>query len=120
MVRWLLILVAVVANVTTNIALKKFSVSLSGSPMALLIVIFNRWLLLAVAAGLVLVGSYILAIRRIELEVAYAVVTTGSLVILAVGAPLIFGTGLSMVRLTGVALAVAGIAIIAFSQVASG
>ena len=58
--------------------------------------------MLGLVAGFVLLGSYVYSIVRIDLEVAYAVVTTGSLITLAGVAPLIFGTGFSIVRLAGV------------------
>lgn len=119
MIRWLMLFTAVLANVATNIALKKFVISSVGNSTGLFAMIFDPWLMLGVITGFVLLGSYIFAIAHIDLEVAYAVVTTGSLIILAGLAPLIFGTGFSMVRLAGVALAVAGIGLIVYSQVAT-
>lgn len=112
----LLLLVAISANVTANLAFKK-AVSVETIPTRTLMEILSEpWLWLGCIASFILLGSYLAAISRIQIDVAYAVVTTGALVMLSIIAPIIFGTPYSLLKFGGIFLSLSGIGLLLYSQ----
>jgi|GEM_PF-3079282 len=109
---WILLSVAILANVATNLCLKKMAtgIDLSESIVPLFVgVLTSIWFWAAAFSGVLLVGSYVLALKRIDLSASYAVVTSGALLLLTLYAVVGLGEHLSMLRGVGLVVIVAGI-----------
>jgi len=111
---WLFILVAVAANVATNASLKLAAKSIQGETVAakLWSVLFTPYFWIGCAAGGVLVGSYMLALRALPVSTAYILVTSLAVVGLYLVDNLFFGTALSWKNLAGAALVLLGVALV--------
>lgn len=111
---WFLLALAVAANVATNVLLKKtmttidaqFGVGLLRQALA------SPWLWASFAAGGTLLGSYVLALRTVDLSLSYALVTSAALVGITLASALVFGEALSLAKIAGVALIVSGIVLV--------
>src|SRR5580693_1930731 len=89
---WVALCVAVLANVVTNISLKLAAKATSSASSAQLFGSFLRqpWIWIGLCAGIVLLGSYIFAIRYIGLGLSYAIVTSVTLVLVTISAAFVF------------------------------
>lgn len=115
---WPALTVAVLANVIANISFKlavKRVFSDSSTHIGQSFVL-NYWTWIGVFAGFVLLGSYLLAIRDIQLGFCYAVVTSFALVIITVVAHFVFQERMTLTTVIGTALVVAGIAVLASKE----
>lgn len=108
---WILLAVAVVANIASNFMFKHAMAAFPSEIEAgtLLRFAFNPYLWLGGLSCVVLLGSYLLALREIELMVSYAFVISLSLVGITVLSPLLLDTALSLRSLFGVGLVISGI-----------
>jgi multidrug transporter EmrE-like cation transporter len=115
---WILLAVAVTANIASNLLFKNAMAAFPATVDAgsLLRFAFNPYLLLGVTSCAVLLGSYLLALREIDLMTSYAFVISLSLVGITVLSALLLGTQLSPARLAGVALVISGILLLTFSH----
>jgi len=114
--QWFMLLLAVGSNAVANIAFKRAVIDASKEASRLSLLL-EPWFWTGAGASALLLISYLLALRNIELDVAYAVVTTGSLLILAAATPILFHGELTLTKITGMALAVSGILMLVYSQI---
>lgn len=114
MLGWILLMVAVVANVASNFLFKSAMAAFPSeiSFWSLLRFAFNPYLVLAITCCVVLLGSYLLALRQIELTVSYSVVISLSLVGISLLSPFILNEQLRLQTLAGAALVICGILLI--------
>ncbi|MFQ5563766.1 MAG: DMT family transporter [Parvularculaceae bacterium] len=111
---WLYLAIAVVANIATNLMLKKTMAAIDAPFGAAFVkeTLVSPWLWGALVAGGTLLGSYLLAIRTLDLSLSYAVVTSAALVGITVFAAIAFGEAMTAMKLSGTALIILGIALI--------
>jgi quaternary ammonium compound-resistance protein SugE len=111
---WTMLVIAVIANACTNIAFKYavISPSLQAEDAKWNTLLFNPWLWAGGVSGLILLGSYLVAIRTIDLGIAYAAVTSLALVLLTAASALLFGEQLDVRKLIGIALVISGITLL--------
>ncbi len=111
---WLFLILAVVANVAANFL---FKTAMSAFPQdvtaaALLRFAFNGYLWLGAICCVVLLGSYLMALRQVELAVSYAFVISLSLVGISLLSPFVLNEPLRLQTLAGAALVIVGILVI--------
>ena len=96
-IAWLALSAAVLANVVTNISLKLAVRKSSIDPSGHFVVRFfiEPWTWVAVCAGIILLASYLVAIRDIGLGFSYALVTSVALVLITISAAIAFQERLS-------------------------
>jgi len=111
-----LLLVAVSANVTANLAFKKAVTVHVAAARSVTQILLEPWIWLGCVASAILLASYLVVISKLHVEVAYAIVTTGALVVLSIIAPTVFGTSYSVVKIAGISLSLSGIALLLYSQ----
>ncbi|WOI53735.1 DMT family transporter [Parvularcula sp. LCG005] len=111
---WILVGIAVIANISTNVSLKKFAASLPdrAAGESMLPALLSPWLWIGGLCGMILLGSYMLAIRTLDLSVSYAVVTSAALVGITLASMLFLDEALTFVKVVGVALVIVGILMI--------
>jgi multidrug transporter EmrE-like cation transporter len=114
---WILLAVAVAANIASNFLFKTAMASFPETVDAasLFKFAFNPYLWLGGTACVVLLASYLLALREIDLMTSYAFVISLSLVGITVLSPLLLGTTLPLGRIAGVALVISGILLLTLS-----
>ncbi|HSL41285.1 MAG TPA: hypothetical protein VK857_13005 [Desulforhopalus sp.] len=111
---WVYLAVAVIANIATNLLLKKTMRSLD-APLGVELgrqALLSPWLWGAFAAGGLLLLSYILAIRTMDLSLSYAIVTSAALLGITFFAWMVFGEPLTSTKIFGVILIIAGIILV--------
>lgn len=118
---WIALAIAVLANVITNVSLKLAVKKVAVGPVEGRTVEFllQPWTWVGLCAGLVLLGSYIVAIRSISLGVSYAVVTTFSLVFITIAASYVLQERITPWVLLGIGLIIVGIFILVTVEVSS-
>lgn len=111
---WFYLAIAVCANVATNLMLKKTMAAVDAPFGAALAkqALFTPWLWGAFIAGGILLGSYLLAIRTLDLSLSYAIVTSAALIGITVFAAIVFGEAMTVMKLSGTALIILGIVLI--------
>jgi multidrug transporter EmrE-like cation transporter len=111
---WIVLLVAVAANVTANISLKLAMSSQPSEGEARLLRLFTQgsfWVGL-LAAGVLLV-SYLLALRTIAVSTAYVAVTSLAMIGLVLAERKVFGAPIDASKLAGMACVVVGVWLLA-------
>jgi len=111
-----LLLVAVTANVTANLPFKKAVSVHAEAARSVTEILLEPWIWLGCVASAILLASYLVAISKLHIDVVYAIVTTGALVVLSIIAPTVFGTSYSAVKIGGILLSLSGIALLLYSQ----
>ena len=110
-VHWLYLLLAVIANASANIAFKKLALAgvtatgirvLTGSP----------WFWLAGISCIAHLAFYVLALKHIELGLAYACVTAGALILISVLSIGLFGSTLGPMKVAGITAVAIGIVLL--------
>ena len=111
---WVLIALAVVSNVTANFMFKFAVATFPADPTfaALFKFAFNPYLWLGAICCTILLASYLLALREIELMVSYASVISLSLAGITIVTAILQRNGLQMTSVVGVVLIIAGILLI--------
>ncbi len=104
--------IAVLGNVTTNIFLKRMMAGLPKDlpPSGLALYALtspNLWI--AVVGGATLLLAYVASLRTIDLSMAYAWVTSGALFVITLTGPIFLRETLTIPKLIGVALIIVGI-----------
>ena len=114
---WLWLIIAVVANVVTNVGLKMVAMRIDNAHARpeLRGLITEPWLWTAFVAAGALVVAYILALRNLQLEVAYATVTSLALVGVSAASFVMFDERIAVLKIVGIALVIAGIVAMASS-----
>lgn len=108
---WLVLLLAVVLNASANILMKAGVARVHGESAWTVIVsaLTQPFLYAGIAAfGLALV-AYAAVLNRLELSVAYPVMTSAGLVIVAVASRQWLGEGYDLRKTVGTALVIAGV-----------
>jgi multidrug transporter EmrE-like cation transporter len=112
---WLALILAALANLTTNISLKFVARNSSYAQEPLW---REPWLWSAFFSGIALLACYSFAIRHISLGYCYAFVTSVTLILLTVTAGFIFQERLNFPVFTGIGLIVFGILILTWAEFA--
>lgn len=105
--------IAVISNVMANIFLK-YAMLTGGEKLANADIagfLKQPWIWLGGIACVVLLASYLLAIREIGLSTSYAVVTTLSLVIITIFSAFLFDDKITAFKIVGILFIVTGIVI---------
>lgn len=114
MSHWIALLVAILANVSGNLALKQFSQQMlerqDVSPVVAALLNPYFWIG-GLSAGLVFL-SYIWALRGVPLSVAYPIGTGVSAVGVLLAAGLVLGETIGLAKIAGVGLVIAGVLLI--------
>jgi small multidrug resistance pump len=118
---WVALLVAVLANVLANISLKLSVKRVSTESLGAQALSFmaQPWTWIGLCAALVLLASYLVAIRQIGLGLCYATVTSLALVLITVAAAFVFEERLTMASVVGIALIIFGLGVLAYADLAS-
>ena len=111
---WILLCVAVASNVAANMFFKVAMVAFPGElePNAILKFLLSPHLWLGATCCGVLLISYLMALRELELTISYAFVISLSLIGITALSPLLLGDGLTLQRAIGVALVVVGLVLL--------
>jgi len=108
------LLVAVVANLVTNFSLKAAMRGLDTSSVGSVIagLISSPWAWLGGFGGIVLLGSFMAAIRVLPLSIAYPVLTALAIVVMALIEWRFQNVDLSLWKLAGLGLIISGISLV--------
>ncbi len=112
---WIALLLCVVGNVTANIGFKKLmeTLRLEVSLQNAVAIITNPWLWIGGGGSLLLLVSYLYAIRTLPLGVAYPIATSLGTVAVATAGILLFAEPARLTNVLGIALVVSGVLLIA-------
>jgi multidrug transporter EmrE-like cation transporter len=117
-VEWIALIVAVLANVLTNISLKLAAKNVASGSLGNLPASFlaQPWTWVGVAAGGILLASYVVAIRQLGLGYCYATVTSLALVLLTIAAAVVLGERLTLTSVVGVSLVLLGVLCLTYGE----
>lgn len=110
---WIHLAVGVAFNAIANILMK--SAALAAADGGAVRLVLEPRFALGVAAFVVALAAYTSALSSIDLGVAYPIMTSAGLVIVAAASVLLFGESMGPVRLLGTALVLAGVVLLATS-----
>lgn len=115
---WIALVVAVLANVLTNISLKLAAKNVAGASFENLPLSFlaQPWTWVGVGAGGILLASYVVAIRQLGLGYCYATVTSLALVLLTISAAVVLGERLTLTSVAGVSLVLLGVLCLTYGE----
>ncbi len=119
---YVFLVVALLFNASANILMKLGATKLEETPMAelstvdkLLTVALNPYLMI----GLILFASnvlfYIVALRRINLSIAYPIMTSGGFLIISLFSVYYLREHLSSLQIVGIVMIAAGITLLAYN-----
>lgn len=111
---WFALLLAVVANVVANVALK-FGVGhakLDTGWRSMNVMVGNVWIWIGLIAAVVLLGCYLYAIRGIAVSIAYPVVTGLAAVGIAFLAASVLDEPMNISNVAGIALIILGVTLL--------
>lgn len=116
MVNYLLVALGVVLNVGAQVALKKTGegggeIGLSAIVQDPVRWLLNPWFLLGLVLYAVSVINWLIVLTRVDLSIAYALMSTGYILTLLAGVWM-FGEPVSQTRIAGVAVIIAGVILI--------
>lgn len=115
--KWLLLGAAIMLNAAANILIKagvRQLGSLEWGLSSAIRAVTNVWLLLGVVCFALALAAYSLALTRFALSAAYPLMTGFGFAIVALASYVWFKEDLSWLRLTGMAVILAGIAMVAY------
>jgi len=114
MSHWIALLVAVAANVAANIAFKSFvqNADLGWNRSSFFAAIAQPTLWMGLGLGIVLLGTYLYALKAIPISVAYTAATTLSIVAVTTAGILIYGEAFGPRLVLGVATVIVGVGLI--------
>lgn len=118
MTAWIALIVAVLANVLTNVSLKLAVKNVSdASPEQLLTSFLTQsWTWIGMFSGGVLLGSYLVAIRSLGLGFSYATVTSLALVLITTTATFVLDERPTPATFLGIALVLLGIVVLTYVE----
>ena len=121
MMAWLALTVAVFANVVANIS---FKLAVTKAPIGLFeyrifSFVAQPWTWIGSGAAIVLLLSYLVAIRDLGLGASYAIVTSLALVMVRISAAYVFQERLNLASILGMTLVVLGIAVLVVNEMAT-
>lgn len=108
---WSALLLAVCANVFANVALKLAVLGLS-EPLDIHSLLTSLWAWAGLTSCILLLGGYLIAIRGVELSIAYPTVTGLAMVGIAVIGHFLFSEALSLQKIVGIGFVVIGVIIL--------
>lgn len=108
------ILLCVLGNVTANVGFKRMVETANFEPTVpnAIALIANPWLWVGGGGSLILLGSYLFALRSMPLGVAYPIATSLGTVAVALAGVLLFSESLRATNVIGIALVVTGVLLI--------
>jgi multidrug transporter EmrE-like cation transporter len=114
MTHWLALFVCVVANVTANISFKRFvdATEIEPSWRDLVNIVLQPWLWAGLVTAVVVLGSYLYAIKVVPLGAAYPIVTSLATVGIFLAGAMLFGEPLKPIRILGVLLVIGGVLLV--------
>lgn len=108
---WIQLLIGVAFNAAANILMKSAALAAGdGGPARLLL---EPRFALGVAAFVVALAAYTSALASIDLGIAYPIMTSAALVVVAIASVAIFGEPMGAPRLIGTGLVLAGVVLLA-------
>ena len=111
---WAALFVAVTANITANVALKISVLSVEATtPMETLLKVTQKptfWL--GILAAGVLFGSFVFALRQIELSIAYIFVSVSAIVGISLISLWLFDETMGFYKALGILMAIAGLTLV--------
>ena len=112
---WIALALCVVGNVSANIGFKRLmtSISLEPSVATLWSVVTSPWAWLGGFGSLLLLGSYLYAIRVLPIGIAYPMATSLGMVGVALAGAIFFGEALRGQAIAGIGCIMLGIVLIA-------
>lgn len=115
---WFFVAVAVLANIACNIMLKKLMNNMTAqSPIgSVMEAISSVWFWGGGIAGAVLLLSYLMALRTLDLSASYAIVTSLALIGITLSSIAFLNEQASIPKIAGVILVVIGILLISRTQ----
>lgn len=105
---WSALLFAVCANICTNVSFKLAVQQLTG-PFDIRVFLVSPWAWAGLISGLLLLSSFTVAIRGIELSIAYPAVTGLAMVGILVIGYFLFSETLNLQKVAGIGLVIAGV-----------
>ena len=104
-------LAATVFNAIANIAFKKAVTNVESSEVGtgLLRLLSDPWTWLGLISAVLLLGSYLYALRGIELSVAYPAVTGLAMLGVALGGAIFLGESLTFQKILAICLIICGV-----------
>lgn len=112
--KWVILALAIIFNALANVLIKY---GVAGKSMGSAAAFWKSMLSLPVVGGaaafIVALGAYAYTLSRMDLSVAYPVMTSSGLILIGIASSAIFGEPIGLARLTGFALLIAGIVLIA-------
>lgn len=117
MTHWILILIAAAANVVLNLCLRQAARAfVPGSPREMLAgLLLSPWPWLSVLSGLLLVGTFAVAIRSFPLSLTYTAITAIAMVALTLVGMLLQYETVTFGRAVGLMLIVTGLVVSAMA-----
>jgi multidrug transporter EmrE-like cation transporter len=119
MLHYAALIVGIVFNAIANILIKAAmrNVELGGSLVATLAsMAFQPLLVLGIACFVVALGGYSFALTRIELSIGYPIMTSLGLIIVAAYATISFREELTLTKIAGFVLVLAGVTLVFLNQ----
>lgn len=115
MSHWTLIAIAAAANVALNLFLRKGGQGLdvSGARSLVVSLLLSPWMWCAVLSAVVLLTAFVAAVREYSLSLTYTAVTAMAMVALTVVGALVHHEQVSLMRVAGLGLIVAGLVVTA-------
>ena len=111
---WSALLIAVCANIFANVAFKSAMRDVPG-PLHLgtvASVFAAPWMWAGLASAIVLLGCFLIAIRGIDLSIAYPTITGLAMVGIIIAGYVLFSESLSVQKLAGIGFVIVGIVIL--------
>ena len=116
---WILLTIAVCANIVANImfkiAMKDMPGELSAKSILQLAAMPSLWA--GAISCVVLLASYLLAIRELGISTSYAFVTSISLLGITITAAFVFSEALTLTKMLGVVIVIVGITMISRAEI---
>ena len=111
---WLALFAAVLANTIANIAFKKAMTSMSLEPgiFSVAKLAIDPWMWLGAASACVLLGSYLYALRGIQLSVAYPAVTGLAMLAITLLGVILLNESVSVQKLIAMTLIIVGVVLL--------
>lgn len=111
---WLALLLAICGNIGANIAFKKFTIEteISRSWSSVTTALLHPMLWVGLGLGVMLLGSYLFAIRQIPLSAAYTLATSLSIVGVTTAGVFLFGETIGVRSVLGIATVIFGVGLI--------
>lgn len=113
MTQWLLLLVTIILTALANISLKYAAVTRQSEAKGIVTNLWEIFTTPALIFGISCLGiaviSYAIALRNINLSVAYPVMTTSVVVTVGILSAVLFGESFTLVKIVGTVIVICGV-----------